>query len=283
MSKGVRRPVLRWYGGKWNLAPWIIRHFPPHRVYVEPYGGAASVLLRKERSYAEVWNELDEAAVNLFQVMRDPEAAERLREGLRLTAFARAEFELAYAWTDDPVEMARRLIVRSFMGFGSNSHNAEKRTGFRAVSYQAGRTPAHVWMNYPDALEAAIERLRGVTMENRPALEVMASHDGRGALHYVDPPYLLETRSPKVKEGRPYHCYAHEMSAEEHAELLAALKDLSGMVVLSGYPSRMYDEALRGWLKVERAALADGARPRVEVLWLNPEAAERQAQPSFNF
>jgi len=87
------RPVVRWHGGKWLRAPWIITHFPPHRVYVEPFGGGGSVLLRKPRAYAEVYNDLDNEVVDLFRVLRDRELATRLIELLRLTPFARAEFE----------------------------------------------------------------------------------------------------------------------------------------------------------------------------------------------
>ena len=269
------RPLLRWHGGKWMLAPWIIGHFPPHRIYVEPYGGAASVLLRKCRAYAEVWNDLDEGVVNLMALLRNGHG-ERLAEKLRLTPFAREEFEMAYMPTEDIFESARRLIIRSFMGFGSDGHNPEVRTGFRAASNRSGTTPAHDWANYPAALLSIAERVKGVVVERRPALEVMRQHDSAVTLHYVDPPYLPETRSTKSrKSGERYHAYRHEMTVENHREMLDALRELEGMVVLSGYPSALYDDALPEWHRVERAALADGARPRVEVLWLNPAAFRR--------
>jgi DNA adenine methylase len=272
-----RRPALRWHGGKWKLAPWIVGHFPAHRTYVEPFGGAASVLLRKGRSYAEVYNDLDESVVGLFRVLRDPGAAAELIRRLDSTPFARAEFEAAYAGTDDPIEAARRLCVRSFMGFGSDGHNAATRTGFRANSNRSGTTPAHDWANYPAALSGVAARLRGVVIERRPAVEVMIAHDRADTLHYVDPPYLPETRSNKSrKSGGKYHAYAHEMTAADHGCLLAALRDLAGMVVLSGYPSAAYDGALGDWTKVEIAALADGALARTECLWLNPAAVDRR-------
>lgn len=267
------RPALRWHGGKWLLAPWIISHFPSHRVYVEPFGGAASVLLRKPRSYAEIYNDLDDEVVALFGVLRGPRAGE-LAEALRLTPFARAEFDAAYADAGDDFETARRLVIRTFMGFGSDGHNRLGKTGFRSSLNQSGRVPAKDWKNYPDALEALIARLAGVTIEHRDAVIVMASHDGPATLHYVDPPYLPETRSQKsCRGGTRYHAYTHELTNEDHACLLAAVLALEGMVVLSGYPSALYDDALTGWRRVERAALADGARPRTEVLWLNPACA----------
>lgn len=269
----VPRPVLRWHGGKWLLAPWIIGFFPAHRVYVEPFGGAASVLLRKERSYAEIYNDLDDDVVGLFRVLRDELLAGALRRRLELTPFARAEFEAAWEPSNDPVEEAARLITRSLMGFGSNAHGDKSRghhtTGFRANSNRSGTTPAHDWRNYPEALPAIVERLQGVIVEHRPAMRVMAAHDGPETLHYVDPPYLPETRN-RLNPYDPKHRYRHELTVEDHAELLAFLDGLEGMVVLSGYPSPRYDDALPHWRRVERGALADGARARIEVLWLNP-------------
>lgn len=256
----VTRPLLRWHGGKYLLAPWIISHLPHHRVYVEPFGGAASVLLRKRKSYGEVYNDLDHEVVNLFRVLRDDAAARSLLNALHLTPFARDEFAEAYQPADCIIERARRLIIRSFMGFGSNGHF--RTTGFRANSNRSGTTPAKDWANYADALPAIIERIKGVVVENRPAVAVMAAHDGPDTLHYVDPPYLPETRDSGGN-------YFHEMSVTDHRELLAFLPTLSGSVVLSGYPASLYDEALSGWRRIERKALADGARPRVEVLWMN--------------
>ncbi|MCW5697321.1 MAG: DNA adenine methylase [Bauldia sp.] len=269
---------MRWHGGKWRLAPWIIGHFPPHRVYVEPFGGAGSVLLRKPRAAAEVYNDLDDEVVSLFRVLRDPEASARLVELLRLTPFARTEFYECYQPTDDPIESARRLCIRSRMGFGSNAHATtgtnRAQTGFRANSNRSGTTPAQDWGNYPDTLAAVIDRLAGVVVEHRPAVQVMAAHDGPETLHYVDPPYLLSLRNP----GHPYdrkHMYRHEMSDADHEELLGFLRGLTGMVVLSGYPSELYEHALADWHRVETEALADGARKRTEALWINPLAATR--------
>ena len=224
------RPVLRWHGGKWKLAPWIIGYFPEHRVYVEAFGGAASVLMQKRRSYGEVYNDLDQEVVNLFRVLQDDGMAAELRQKLHLTPFAREEFELGYLDSEDPVERARRLVILCFMGFGSNGHNKATRTGFRANSNRSGTTPAHDWSNYPDRLPAIIERLRGIVIENRDALEVMAQHDSVETLHYVDPPYVWETSSSAMHRNR---CYTHELDAAGHERLLTFLGTLTGSVVLS--------------------------------------------------
>lgn len=268
------RPVLRYHGGKWILAPWIISHFPPHQTYVEPFGGAASVLLRKERSYSEIYNDLCDDVVNLFRVLRSPDAGE-LIEAVHLTPFARAEFTESYEATDNPVERARRLIARSFMGFGSDAHNVAVRTGFRAITTSSHANCAIDWANLPKALLLVVERLHGVVIEHRPAMDLLTAADRPDTLFYVDPPYLSETRSTKSRrDGRKYHSYTHEMSDDDHRCLLGVLTGVEGMVVLSGYPSDLYDQALAGWRRVQRMAMADGARERTEVLWINPAAAK---------
>ena len=260
----VKRTALRWHGGKWILAPWIIAHFSAHRIYVEPFGGAMSVLLRKPRSYAEVYNDLDVDVVNFFRVLRSDDAS-KLRMLLFHTPFSRTEFEDSYATCNDAVERARRLVIRSFMGFGSNGHS--RVTGFRSNSNRSGSTPAHDWANYSELLGFLIERLVGVVIENRDACEVMLQQDGENTLHYVDPPYVFSSRADFSKD------YAHEMDDASHQSLLETLKGLKGKVVLSGYDSKLYNDALGGWHRVEKEARADGAKKRVEVLWLNHKAS----------
>lgn len=255
------RPILRYFGGKWNLAPWIVSQFPPHKVYVEPFGGAASVLLRKPRSYAEIYNDLNETVVNVFQVARDNGAA--LQEALRLTPFARSEFDLSYEESSDPVERARRTIIRSFMGFGADGIDSKYKTGFRSNSNRSGTTPAHDWKNYADAFPELVDRLRGVVIENRDYKAVCDAHDGEETLHYIDPPYVFETRQRPERHG-----YKFELTDDQHRELAAYLNGLKGMVVVSGYPSELYEELFSGWERITRRALADSAGERTEVLWL---------------
>ena len=269
------RPVMRYHGGKFKLAPWIIQHMPTHRVYVESYGGAASVLLQKPRCYAEVYNDLDGEIVNVFRVLRNPTQARELRRQLDLTPYAREEFELSTIADGDPIEQARRTLFRFAAGHSTSGTNSEKwQTGFRTYSGNSrSATPAQDWANYSQHIETFTARLRGVYIEQLPAIACMQRYDQADCLHYVDPTYLFETRN-KRQAGNSYR---HEMTDQDHRDLAPVLHGLAGMVILSGYASPLYDQELYSdWVRVEKRAHADGGRDRVEVLWLNPAAASRQ-------
>ena len=269
------RPLMEWHGGKWRLADWIIRQFPPHAIYDECFGGAASVLLRKPRAEIEVYNDLNEEAVSLFRVLRDPALSERLRTAVDLTPYAKVEYDLAYGPPSaDPVENARRMIYRSFAGRGGDSAMSQGTFRRRKASPQKGG-PASSWRNYPDTLAAVIERLRGVSIECEPAIDLMRRYDDPDTLHYVDPPYVHETRRDTGL------AYAVEMDDAEHAELLAFLDGLAGMVALSGYPSKLYDQALQGWDRRDWIARDNAGKQRIECLWLNPACVERARQPDI--
>ncbi|MEM9787721.1 MAG: DNA adenine methylase [Pseudomonadota bacterium] len=268
----VTRPALRWHGGKWRIAPWIISHFPPHRSYVEPFGGAASVLLRKPVAQEEVYNDLFDEVVTLFRVLRS-EWANELIAAVALTPFSRLEFERAYQFCDCEVETARRLIVRSFFGYGGGLSINRQATGFRSVNKKAGSAPQKPWAGYPEMLRQIVERLRGVIIESQPAMDLIAAHDSPDTLFYIDPPYPHDTRSGKTSGGSPYHRYPHEMSDGDHVALLRALRDVEGFVVLSGYECPLYDDALADWWTRTREVRADGGQARVEKLWINYDPA----------
>jgi DNA adenine methylase len=274
------RPVLRYHGGKWNLAEWVISNFPKHRVYTETFGGAGSVLIQKPRSYGEIYNDLDGEVCNLFRVLRNPSQSRELRRILELTPFARDEFDASYLPDGDSIEQARRTITRSFMGFGSVAASG-RLTGFRANANRSGTTPAHDWANYPATLNALTQRLQGVVIENRPAAHVMFQHDSPETLHYVDPPYPHSTRTGTAQYDR---IYRFEMKDDDHRFLAETLRSLDGMVVLSGYTCDLYDvELYSDWHRVERASVADGARPRTEVLWFNAAAWSQRGQQTLDF
>lgn len=263
----VKRPALRYHGGKFRLAPWVMRFFPPHRIYTEAFGGAAGVLLQKPRSHGEVYNDLDGNVVAFFRCLQQPALRDELVQAITLTPYARAEFELAWEPTDDLVERARRTAIRAQMGFGS-AGATKGSTGLRTDTMRRYSTAQMDWAAYPPVLLAVAERFQQVLIENRPAADVLEQHDSPETLHFVDPPYVHSTRMMRAQGG-----YRHEMTDDDHADLLGVLRDLHGMVVLSGYESDLYADALPGWTSYQtqaRISAGRGTGIRTEVVWLNP-------------
>lgn len=274
----IKRPVLRYHGGKWKLAPWIIAHLPTkHRVYVEPFGGAASVLMQKPRSRMEVYNDLWGDVVGLFRVLQNPAQAAELERLIQHTPYARAEFEKAYLHTTDPVEKARRLIVRTFMGHGSTGLNPKSKTGFRAHGRGIEKPPSWDWSTWHKSIPAFTERMAGVILECKDANSVMEMQDDAETLFYIDPPYVHDTR---VNPGGK--CYVHEMSNDQHATMLATIHDAKGMVVLSAYRHKLYDFHLSDWHQVHASSYSLKGMPRIETLYINPTCWERLQAEQHN-
>lgn len=270
MINDISRPLMRYHGGKFRLAPWIISHFPDHKVYCEPFGGAASVLMRKQRSHGEVYNDLDHDMVNVMHVLQDEAMREDLAEALVFTPYSRDVFDQAWEPASCPVERARRTFIRAEMGFGS-AGATKGTTGFRIDSKRNYGTAMQIWARVPENLRDFGMRLAGVLIENRPAIQVMKDHDTPFTLHYVDPPYMHSTRSNGNRN------YRHEMTDEDHVQLLEVLLELEGMVIVSGYSTDLYEQKLFGWRRVEikaRIAASRGTSIRTECLWLSPDCAD---------
>lgn len=263
--KKPTRGALRYPGGKWKLAPWIIEHFPEHTIYVEPYCGGASVLLQKQRAkMGEVINDLDGEIVNFFRVLRNKDMAQEFIRRIELTPFAREEFHSALSPEEDPIENARCLAVRAYMGQGCCIQYANN--GLRSKRMHE-KFPARDWQLYPGKLLSVIERLQGVTIENLPALEIIKRYDHRDALFYCDPPYLHSTRL--LLDSRQYR---HEMTDEDHIDLSAALHSIKGKVVISGYPSELYCKLYEGWDMYTTTHRKDRGVESTEMLWVSPNA-----------
>jgi DNA adenine methylase len=246
---------------------------PEHRTYVEPFGGGANVLLRKPRAHVEVYNDLHSGVVNLFRVLRCHDMAAELLRRMRLMPFSREEFGAAYEVPTDPVDAALRLVARSFMGFGSTGiFGTAKGTGFR-IAKAGDHDYAGEWARLPDHYGAIVERFAGVVIEHDDAVNVLERYDDPSTLHFIDPPYVHDTR-PDLRTGR---CYYFEMSDAEHVALLARVQDLAGKVIICGYPSELYDIALKNWHRLSRKATALSGAARTEVIWLNYEPVRPQS------
>ena len=265
----VTNPALRYHGGKFRLADWIISHFPEHVCYVEPFGGGASVLLTKQAAEREVYNDLAHDVVNFFRVLRERE--DELIRAILLTPYAREEFYNAYEPVcDDPLEQARRFYTRLWQSMSSSATSTGRNAGWRTQK-SSGRANAIKSFNRTNHLYAVAARFKWVQIEHQEASKVIKRYDTPQTLYYVDPPYVHTTRNEDKR--RAYH---HEMTDDDHRELAQLLHEVKGMVILSGYPCLLYDELYGHW-RVEKTTTMDmNANEKTEALWLSPNIPARQ-------
>lgn len=233
---------------------------PKHHSYLEPYAGGIAVLLNKEPSRIETINDLDHDVVNLFRVIR--EKRNELIEQIVYTPYARQEYNDAFPDNSEEqsdVERAKNFLVRSGMGHGFRL--CEKCGWKKDVYAREAAYAVRYWNDLPEVITAVAHRLKMVQIENKPAVELIKSFNHDNILIYADPPYVLSTRSRKQ--------YRHEMSDQDHVELLETLLLHTGPVMLSGYDNDIYNEYLQGWRKISTPARAENSLPRTEVLWMN--------------
>jgi DNA adenine methylase len=260
--RGKIRPPVKWHGGKHYLAGPIVRALPSHNTYVEPFGGAASVLLNKPISQVEVYNDLNESLTHLFTVIRDH--GDELHRRLSLSPYSEVEFEVCQEPSDDVVEQARRDYVRLRQSIGGRGD------AFSATLHRVRRGMADVVSGYLSAIDEqlplVVERLRRVQILCQPALKVISRWDSEETTFYCDPPYAPDTRTaPRV--------YDFEMTISDHEQLLKVLNEVAGNVVLSGYKNELYCDRLKGWKSIEtdianHSASGKSKERRVEVLWI---------------
>jgi DNA adenine methylase len=273
---GMPPSPLAWYGAKGRLAPTIVKLFPPHQTYVEPFLGGGSVFFAKPPSPVEVVNDVHGDLVNFFRVLRDGAQRDRLLDLVEGSPWSRKEFCNALAarkagrWKDD-AERARLFLVAT--------RQARNGVGRRPSdwSYATGKTTAgassrtSMWMRLPERLAVAGLRLQAAQIECGPWQAVLDRYESENTLAYCDPPYLHSTRRRQNRNS-----YDHEMTEADHARLLLRLKQFKGKVVLSGYASSLYDELLSGWRRIEIETTSSASNRankkharRTEVLWLN--------------
>lgn len=258
--------LVDYFGGKVALSAWIENQFAPHQTYVEVFGGGAGVLLNKKRSKIEVLNDFENEIVNLYQVMRDH--GDEMKRLCELTPYARTEYDNARQESADPVERARRTIIKCHFGIGDS---LARRTGFH-TSKQVNQSHAITYANWCEKIPEIVERFRGVVIENLDFQKVIEKYDHSETLFYLDPPYVLDTRTSSGS-------YTADFESEDHTRLLSCIKNLQGMVVLSGYDHESYD--LLGWKKVKLMARTQGSSVREECLWLCPKIECREKQIEF--
>lgn len=263
------KPVLKYPGSKWRLADWIISHFPPEyekMTYLEPYFGSGAVFFNKRRSSIETINDIDSNVTNLFKVIRDN--SEELARLIRFTPWSRSEYKQSYKTTGEPLEDARRFLVRMWMAIGAKSSDI---TGWRN-NIKGINGNLNKW-NYglPEEIIKCANRLLTdgkniVQIDTSPAIELIERHKKNNVFIYADPPYPLSTRSKRI--------YANEMNDQDHINLLNILDNHPGPVILSSYACDLYDNRLRHWTRKTIKAFTELGRQREEVIWINPLASE---------
>ena len=276
-------PPIKWWGGKHYLAKKFIALMPRHLHYVEPYFGGGAVLLEKnpldeskywgnkcwEQGVSEVVNDICLELTNFWRVLQNEESFQAFKRIVDAMPFSQVEWDVAekrqHPAGDLDMEAATAFFVRcrqsragDFRSFATLSRNRTRRMQNEQAS---------AWWNCVEGLPAVHARLKRVVILNEDALKVIQAQDGERTLFYLDPPYLHLTRASKGN-------YKHEMTEEDHRQLLETIKCCQGKVMLSGYPNDLYEEQLNGWNRQDflidnKAAGGKTKREMTESLWMN--------------
>lgn len=233
---------LPWFGGKSHLAPWVISHFPEHHCYVEPFGGSAAVLLRKQPSEVEIYNDINRFIFDFFKCLRDNPT--HLLSSLVFLPYSRQLFEeLKTAadkeeWPDDIISRSAAwfyLQRSSFSGiYGSGWRHAKT------------RNIASTFTRLIPRLFNIAARLKNVQFENKDFREIFKLYDAEDTLFYVDPPYL----------GVEDRYQSSNFTMEDHKDLARTLHTIRGKACVSYYPHPFVDKIYRDWRRVERTVYA---------------------------
>lgn len=258
--------ILKYPGSKWNIARQLAEMIPPHHSYVEPFFGSGALLFSKPVSDIETINDLDSDVINLFSCIQQD--SERLARLVMTTPYSREIYEKQFAPENSGhasrYQRAAGFLIKCWQGYGFRTEGGK--VGWK--NDVQGRERAYAlwdWYRLPDWIIYIAERLRKVQIENRPALEVIRRFNYLNVFMYLDPPYVISSRSGKRKQ------YLHEMTDEDREDLLALILKSKAKIMISGYESDMYNTYLKDWEKEYFQSSAKGGSPRKEVVWMNYE------------
>jgi DNA adenine methylase len=261
---------LKWHGGKHYSAKRIVKLMPAHTHYVEPFFGGGSVLFAKPFDHvSEVVNDINGELTNFWHVLRSPELFDRFYRIIEATPFCEAIWrDAGNCASGDPAGRAVAFFVRCRQcrqGLCRDFATVVKRRLRNAMNENVS-----AWLTAVAGLPSVHQRLKRVLILNRAALDVIRQQDGPQTLFYLDPPYLHETRSSVGEYGQ------HEMTEADHVGLLNLLAGIRGAFILSGYPSRLYEQhaARHGWSSTSwqlpnQASSRKAKELRMETVWLN--------------
>ncbi|AWW31866.1 DNA adenine methylase [Echinicola strongylocentroti] len=266
------KTLTPYYGGKFNkVGKFISQILPVHRHYVEPCGGMAGVMMQKDPSFCEVYNDIDDNLVTLFEVVRDPESVKELSRRLDLTPYSREEWKRCrqtFRTEEEKIERARQIYVVLSMGYLGSMGN--KSFNYGGTKYES--SVARTFFNGLESLPAIHRRIKNIIIENQDCMVVAKKWDSKDTCFYWDTPYLKDTRVN-------FNDYANEMTNEQHQEVLDFVTSCKGKVIMSGYFHPIYEEALEpnGFQRIDLETYSRGSRSngkgydskRTECIWLN--------------
>lgn len=262
--------LIPYVGSKSRMANLIVEALGAHETYVEVFGGSAMVLLSKKPAPIEVYNDINQAVVTFFRVVRDN--PEKLALAIGATPYSRVEYEAAIRTLDrreevpvDDLEVARSLAVLLSQSIHPcmTSQPRNWSSGALTPTGGGGRVASlKNWYETPDRIRVAARRFRNVFIECRDWSYIIRRYDSESTAFYVDPPYLHDTRTRRNR-------YSDEMQREDHVRLLESLKAVSGHVVVSGYGSELYSKHLHKWETITKTCNTQGTA-REERLWIKP-------------
>ena len=256
--------LLKYHGGKFYMGPWIRSNIPRSKIYVEPFGGAASVLINKEPSEIEVYNDLEFGVYCLFKCLN--ECPNKLITAINNIVYKEETFLEAIKRTEqnDIFQKAIDAYILCRMSRGGLRQNF-----CWSSRIASDGQPAEVsyWEAAKKKLPDFAKRLSNVKIYNKSAIDIIQEFDSENTVFYCDPPYLPTTRySDKA--------YCFEMSIDDHKKLSEILKLVKGKVLLSGYPSKEYDEWFSGWQVISKQTPNHSSQIKnkiikTEILWMN--------------
>lgn len=273
------RSPIRYFGGKGRMTKKIIPLLPETKIYVEAFGGGASILLAKCPAGTEVYNDLDSALYEFFSVLADSKLFEKFYRRVALLPLSRQLYhDCRTSWMEeeDLIERVSKWFVMARQSFGGRFGSG---WGFTINHYKRDMSGAvSKWLSIIDLLPEIHARLQRVQIECQDFRKILETYDTPDTCFYLDPPYIQSTRSAGG--------YKHEMTDDDHRELVEMMLSLKGSSVLSGYNHEIYrplNEA--GWerYEFETACSAAGrtrgtgiqgegaamkAAPRTEVVWV---------------
>lgn len=261
-----------WYGGKFSHLNWLLPILPYTTHYCEPFGGSAAVLINRNPSPVETYNDLDGNVVNFFKVLR--EQPDELVRVIGLTPFSKEEFEKAIKKSGNGIsdlEKARHFYIKARqVRTGLAQKASSGRWAHCKLTSRAGMAGAvSRWLGAVEDLPDIAQRLLRVQIEHAPAIEVIKRYDSKETLFYCDPPYPHESRGDN-------NAYAHEMKTEDHIKLAELLNSVQGKVALSGYKCELMDQLYGDWKIIEAPTKKCHSvkKSRQEVLWINYDYKE---------